>query len=481
MEYEAVIGMEIHAELETETKLFCGCSTRFGAEPNTQTCPVCLGLPGVLSVTNRRAFEQSVKVAIALNCEIARDTHFDRKNYYYPDLPKNFQTSQLYRNLGTGGHVEIFTEEQGFSRVGIWNVHLEEDAGKLEHSETPGEDYTLVDLNRAGTPLLEIVSAPDMRTAEEVEAYMKTVRNTLLYLGVCDCKIEQGSLRFEAGISVRPVGQESYNPRVEVKNLGSITAVLRAVAYEVERQTEVFRSGGTTAQETRLWDDARRRTEVMRTKESAQDYRYFPEPDLPPFRIAEERLSELTAEIPELPTARRRRFMETMGLSPYDAGVLTDERAVGDYFEKVATVCGSPKSAANWVANTVMAALNERRIAIGDFSLKPEALGELIRVVEDGKIGVNVARDKVFPAMIESGRSAEAIIEEQGLAQISDAGALEAVVRKVVEANPTSVEAWRAGNKKALNALIGPVMRETQGKANPQVVRQLLEKALAGA
>ena len=478
MEYEAVIGMEIHAELETETKLFCGCSTRFGAEPNTQTCPVCLGLPGVLPVTNRRGFEQAVKVAIALECEIARDTHFDRKNYYYPDLPKNFQTSQLYRNLGTGGHVEIFTEEQGFSRVGIWNVHLEEDAGKLVHSETPGEDYTLVDLNRAGTPLLEIVSAPDMRTSEEVEAYMKTVRNTLLYLGVCDCKIEQGSLRFEAGISVRPVGQETYNPRVEVKNLGSITAVLRAVAYEIERQTEVLRSGGMTAQETRLWDDARRRTEVMRTKESAQDYRYFPEPDLPPFHVTEERLAELAGEVPELPTARRRRLMEAMGLSAYDAGVLTDDRDLADYFEKVAGTCGSPKTAVNWVANTVMAALHERRIAVGEFALAPEALGELIHAVEEGKIGVNVARDKVFPGMVETGKSAAAIVEEQGLAQISDSGALEAVVRKVVEDNPASVEAWRAGNRKALNALIGPVMRETRGKANPQVVRELIEQIL---
>ena len=477
MEYEAVIGMEIHAELETETKLFCGCSARFGGEPNTQTCPVCLGLPGSLPVMNRKAFDYAVIAALALNCEITRDLDFDRKNYYYPDLPKNYQISQLYNNIGTNGYVDIPTDS-GPARVGIWNVHLEEDAGKLTHSETPGEDYSLVDLNRTGRPLLEIVSAPDMRTLDQIEAYMKSIRNILLYLGISDCKIQEGSLRFEAGISVRPKGQQEHNPRVEVKNLGSITAAVRAAAYEIERQTEALRSGGTTSQETRLWDDGLRRTEVMRSKEDAQDYRYFPEPDLPRFRIEEDHLAALRALIPELPVARRERFMSRMGLSAYDAGVLTEDREVADYFERVAAACGAPKSAANWVANTVMAALNERRMTIAEFPVAPEALGELVRMVEDGQVSVGVARDEVFAEMLASGASPGEIVKAKGLTQISDESALEEIVRRVVAGNQTSVEAWQGGKKQALNALIGPVMRETRGKANPQVVRALLAKVM---
>ncbi len=477
MEYEAVIGMEIHAELDTQTKLFCGCSTRFGAEPNTQTCPVCLGLPGSLPVLNRKAFEYAVKTALALKCKIARDLDFDRKNYYYPDLPKNFQISQLYRNIGTEGEVEI-ASGGGWKRVGIWNVHLEEDAGKLVHSETPGTDYTLVDLNRAGRPLLEIVSAPDMRTVEDVEAYMKTVRNTLLYLGVSNCKIEQGSIRFEAGVSVKPKDSEKLGPRVEIKNLGSITAVTRAVEYEIARQTEVLRQGGRNAQETRLWNDNAKRTEVMRAKEHAHDYRYFPEPDLPACSISEEELKAFSEQIPELPAARRRRFVEALGLPEYDAGVLTDDRGVADYYENVARLCGSAKSAANWVANSALAVLNERRIEIGEFPVPAERLAELVSLVDKGTISVAAGRE-VFAEMLASGKPAGQIVQDRGLSQISDAGALEGIVRKIVAANPSSVADWKAGKAKALNALIGPVMRETRGKANPAVARELLEKIMS--
>ena len=477
MQYEAVIGMEIHAELKTESKLFCACSAAFGAEPNAHTCPVCLGMPGTLPVMNRAAFDHAVKAAVALNCRVARRLHFDRKNYYYPDLPKNYQISQLYENIGTDGWLEIPLGGE-YKRVGIWNVHLEEDAGKLLHSDSPGEDYSLVDLNRAGVPLLEIVSAPDMRTCEEAEAYMKTVRNLLLCLGVSDCKIEEGSLRFEAGVSVRPKGEGAFGPRAEIKNLGSITAVLRAVEYEIARQTKTLEAGGQNEQETRLWNDALRRTERMRGKEHAHDYRYFPEPDLAPFSIAEERLEAMQAEIPELPVPRRQRFEREMGLSGYDAGVLTEDRALADYFEATAAECGSPKAAANWVANTVMGHLNEQRAAVADFPLPPAALAELVRIVENGTISVAVGRE-VFAEMLQSGASASQIVESKGLAQISDESALEEIVRRVVDqASEKILQDWKDGKQKALNALIGPVMRETKGKANPRVVKELLERTL---
>jgi len=479
MDYEAVIGIEIHAELETESKLFCGCSTRFGAEPNTQTCPVCLGLPGVLPVMNRRAFEYAVKAALALNCSIARDLNFDRKNYYYPDLPKNYQISQLYKNIGIDGYVDVPAGDR-LKRVSIWNVHLEEDAGKLVHSEAPGEPFSLVDLNRTGTPLLEIVSGPDMRNVDELEGYVKTIRNVLLYLGVSDCKIQEGSLRFEPGVSVKPADADKLGPRAEIKNVGSVTAALRAVQFEIARQTQVLQEGGTNSQETRLWNDALRRTEPMRSKESAHDYRYFPEPYLVPFHIAEGEMERLRNEIPELAVAKRQRFIEQLGLSAYDAGVLTEDRGVADFFEQVVEVCGSPKGAANWVANNVSAVLNERQTAISDFPIRPDRLGRLVRMIEDGKISVAAGR-QVFSAMLESEENPDRLVESMGLTQVSDASALEGLVGKVVFENPATVADWKAGKKKALNALIGPVMRETRGKANPQIVRQLLEKALDAA
>ena len=476
MEYEAVIGMEIHAELDTESKLFCGCSTRFGAEPNTQTCPVCLGMPGVLPVMNQRAFDLAVKAALALDCQITLDLNFDRKNYYYPDLPKNFQISQLHRNIGVAGQVAVPTDDR-LKCVGIWNVHLEEDAGKLIHSDTPGDNYSLVDLNRTGVPLLEIVSAPDMRSMDELEAYMKTVRNILLYVGVSDCKIQEGSLRFEPGVSVKPAEQDELGPRVEIKNVGSITMVLRSVEYEIHRQTRVLQEGGANRQETRLWNDALKRTEPMRTKESAQDYRYFPEPDLAPFRITDADLQRLSAEIPELPVARRERFIQDLGLSAYDAGVLTDDRPLAEYFEAVVAQGASAKSAANWVANSVNAALNEQRTSIEAFPIAPVRLGKLVRLIDDGKISVAAGRE-VFAEMMGSDKGPDAIVEEKGLSQISDASAIKGIVSKVVAGSPQIVADWKAGKKKALNALIGPVMRETRGKANPQVLRQLLQKAL---
>ena len=478
MAYEAVIGLETHAELLTQTKMFCGCSTTFGSDPNTQTCPVCIGMPGVLPVVNQRAFEYGLLVALALQCEIAETTEFDRKNYYYPDLPKNYQISQNHNSIGTGGYLDIQVGDEA-KRVGMDNVHLEEDAGKLVHPEGPNVDYSLVDLNRAGTPLLEIVTKPDMRSSAEAEAYMHQLRDVLLYLGVCDCKIEEGRLRFEVSVSVRPKGQTKLGNRVEVKNVASIKAVVRATEHEIERQIKMLEGRGVVAQETRLWNDDLGQTERMRSKEEAQDYRYFPEPDLVPAHVTQETLAGLREALPELPLRRRMRLMADQGLSAYDAGVLTADRRVADWYEECVGIVGDPKTVSNWVTNDVLRELKDRGIGVDEFKVTPQMLTDLLKLQSNGKISHANAR-KVFADMAETGEPPEAVVAAKGLTQVSDEGELLDVVRKVIAANPKPADDVRNGKKKAISFLMGQVMRETKGQADPKMVGQLFQKELMG-
>ncbi|MBI4007315.1 MAG: Asp-tRNA(Asn)/Glu-tRNA(Gln) amidotransferase subunit GatB [Planctomycetes bacterium] len=479
MEYEIVIGLETHAELSTETKLFCGCSTKFGAEPNTQVCPICLGMPGVLPVMNKKAFEYALKAALALNCEIKQFTNFDRKGYYYPDLPKNYQISQNYLNLGTNGYIDlrINPPQADKKRVSIHNVHLEEEAGKLIHPETTGADFSLVDFNRAGVPLLEIVSNPDMRSLDEVESYMETLRNVLLYIEVSDCKMQEGSLRFEASVSLRKKGEERLGHRVEIKNLNSMKAVLKVLDFEIKRQTELLNSGSVVERETRLWDDVLERSERMRSKEEAHDYRYFPEPDLVPVLIDAAWIAEIKRTIPELPVARYERFVEEYCLSNYDARVLTDEKAVADYFEQCVKIYNSPKTISNWITNDVLRERKEKGFDIYSFVVTPARLVELVKMVDEGKVNLLTARE-IFAEMIETGQTANRIVEEKGLIQISDERVIEEVVKRVVESNPNTVADYRRGKKNAFGFLIGQIMRETKGKANPRVVSEILRTFL---
>ena len=472
MEYETVIGLETHAELLTDSKLWCSCSTRFGAEPNTQTCPVCLGMPGVLPVLNRRALELSLRAALALNCRINRPTFFDRKNYYYPDLPKNYQISQNYCNLGEKGHLDIQVNGD-VRRVGIHNVHLEEDAGKNVHADHPGADYSLVDLNRAGTPLLEIVTAPDMRSVEEADAFMQGLRRLLLYAEVSDCKMQEGSLRFEASISTRPAGSAELGTRVEIKNLNSMKAVRGALEYEVKRQRSVLGDGRPVEQETRLWDEERGRTARMRSKEEAQDYRYFPEPDLLPVEITDLVLDRVTATVPELPLRRRTRFIEQYGLSEYNASVLTDSKDAADYYEACVAECEAPETAANWIMNEVLRVVKEQDVSLSEFQIPPARLGGLVRLLDEGTINASVARD-IMDKMMETGKDAATLVEEEGAEQIGEESELEPVIEQVIEENPGPVQDYLEGKKQAIGPLVGQVMRQTQGKADPKLARQML-------
>jgi len=476
MDYEVVIGLETHAQLNTSSKLFCGCSMIFGAPPNSQTCPVCIGMPGVLPVMNKAAVEKVARIALAMHCTIDRSTYMDRKSYYYPDLPKNYQISQSHSNLGSDGYVDIqFNGET--KRIGIDNVHLEEDAGKLIHPEGRNVAYTMVDLNRTGTPLAEIVTRPDMRSIDEAHAYMEQLQSMLLYLDASDCKMQEGSLRFEASISLRPRGQKEYGSRVEIKNLNSMKAVVKSLEYEVQRQTQVLSGGGTVYQETRLWDDIAGGTALMRRKETAQDYRYFPEPDLHTIHISDEWLEVIRASLPELAHERRRRFIETYKLPEYDAGVLVVDKGVADYFEKAASIVGDPKAAANFLMTEVLRELKERKTDIGSFSVSPERVAELLILVKDAVISYNIAKE-VFIAMIETGRPAGVIVEQKGLKQISDTSELEAVITQALDENPAAVSDLKQGKKQALGFLVGQIMRKTKGKANPQVIHKILSEKM---
>ncbi len=476
--YEPVIGLEVHAQLLTATKVFCGCSTRFGAPPNTNTCPVCLGLPGALPVMNRRALELAVKAALALHLELRPMSRFARKNYFYPDLTKGYQISQYELPLAEHGWLEI--ELDGAKkRIGITRLHMEEDAGKSMHEGFPeSATKSYIDFNRCGTPLVEIVSEPDLRTPAEAYAYLNTLRQVLLYTEVSDCNMEEGSLRCDANVSVRVRGAEKFGQKVEVKNLNSFRYLQRALEYEIRRQVEAIESGARIEQETRLWNVSAGRTEAMRSKEFAHDYRYFPEPDLLPVRVTPEMKEKIRGGMPELPDARRARFESQYGLSTYDAGVLTDSRALADYFEATAKAGAQPKAAANWISTELLRRLNESGKEIGASPVAPGALAALIAEIEAGRITAASGK-KVFAGMFESGRSAKEIIATDGLATLSDAGEIERVAREIIEKNPDNVAKFRAGNEGVFKFFVGQVMRATRGQADPQAVNDTLRRLLA--
>jgi aspartyl-tRNA(Asn)/glutamyl-tRNA(Gln) amidotransferase subunit B len=474
MEYEAVIGLEIHAELLTASKIFCGCATTFGAPPNTQVCEVCLGMPGSLPVLNRKAVEFALKMALATDCRVNAASVFARKNYFYPDLPKGYQISQYELPLAEHGHLDIRVNGAA-RRIGITRIHLEEDAGKLIHSEH--RPVSFVDFNRTGVPLIEIVSEPDMRTPEEAVEYFKGLRNILLYLGVCDGNMEEGSLRCDANISLRPVGRSEFGTRTELKNMNSFRFVKQALEYEIKRQRALLAAGKEIVQETRLWDPAQNQTVSMRGKEEAHDYRYFPDPDLVPVKIDDQWLESLRAALPELPTAKGQRFQEQYGLPAYDAEVLTGDKALADYFEACVKEFPHPKQVSNWIMVELLRELKTADAGIAACPVNPGALGKLLALVEKGTISGSLAK-KVFEEMWASGQDPEAIVKEKGLAQISDAGALEAVAQEIIAAHPKEVADYRAGKTKVMGFFVGQLMRKTKGQANPQLANEIFQRLL---
>jgi aspartyl-tRNA(Asn)/glutamyl-tRNA(Gln) amidotransferase subunit B len=473
--YEPVIGLEVHVQLLTQTKIFCGCRNRFGDEPNTNVCPVCLGLPGALPVLSRQAVALALRAAVATQCTVHERSLFARKNYFYPDLPKGYQISQYDRPLATGGHLEV-AAGGALRRVRIHRIHMEEDAGKLLHEGHPwSAEKSGVDYNRSGVPLIEVVSEPDIRSAEEAHGYLAALRAVLLYAGVSDGNMEEGSLRCDANVSVRRRGEERLGTRAEVKNLNSFRNVARAIDHEVARQAAVLEAGGTVVQETRLWNADRGETAALRSKEEAHDYRYFPEPDLPPLVVRPEWLEEVRRSLPELPPQKRARFVAEYGLPEYDAGVLTASRAIADYFEAVARESGSPKAASNWVMTEVL-----RKLKDADAVPLPAGhLAALVRMVDEGKVSGRTAKD-VFERMWTSGEAPAAIVASEGLSQVSDEAALQEAVDAVVAQSQEQVATYRAGKAATLGWFVGQVMRRTGGKANPQVVQALLKKALDG-
>ncbi len=474
--YETVIGLEVHVELHTKSKIFCGCSTSFGAPPNTHTCPVCLGHPGVLPVLNRQAVEYAMKAAMAINCEIAEWCKFDRKNYFYPDSPKAYQISQYDQPVGQNGWIDI--EVNGKTkRIGITRLHLEEDAGKLTHID--GGLGSLVDLNRVGTPLVEIVSEPDIRSPEEAKAYLEKLRAIMQYCDVSDVKMEEGSLRCDANISIRPYGQEKFGTRAELKNMNSFRGVQRGLEYEELRQADILDGGGEVVQETRRWDESQGKTFSMRGKEEAHDYRYFPDPDLVRLHIDDEWKARVRASIPELPDARQARYIEQYGLSSYDAGVLTASMKLSDFFEESLKHTSDAKASANWIMGDLLGYLNANNLELDGVQITGQGLGEMIQLIEKGTISTKIAKT-VFKSMLETGKSPQKIVEEQGLVQISDEGAILAIVDSIIAANPQSVEDFRGGKDKAIGFLVGQIMKETKGKANPGLVNKLLMDRLKG-
>jgi len=475
MEYEPVIGLEVHAQLLTESKIFCGCSTRFGVAPNRNTCCICLGMPGVLPVLNRKVVEFAMKMALATHCRINPFNIFARKNYFYPDLPKGYQISQYAEPLAEDGYIDM-DMNGARKRVGIIRIHLEEDAGKLVHDEHYPSSY--VDFNRTGVPLIEIVSAPDMRSAEEAEVYLRRLHEILIYLGICDGNMEEGSFRCDANVSIRPRGEEKFGTRAELKNMNSFRNVRRALEYEIKRQQYVLESGGQVVQETRLWNDPQGVTHPMRSKEEAHDYRYFPDPDLIRVEISGEWIGDVRDHLPELPLAKRERFVRQYEIPLYDAQVLTASRALADFFEAAVKECGKPKTTSNWVMGDFLAHLNLERKDMADSPVTPRTLGEMIGMIEDGTISGKIAKE-VFEEMWASGKSPRQIVEEKGLVQITDTASLEKAIDEVMKANPAQLEQYRGGKDKLFGFFVGQTMKMTKGKANPALLNELLRKKLS--
>ena len=472
--YEVVIGLEVHAQLKTKSKIFAPDGTEFGQEPNTQTSPITLGMPGVLPVLNKEAVNMGILTGLALNCQIPERCKFDRKQYFYPDLPKGYQISQYDEPICVNGYLEI-----GGKKIGITRAHLEEDAGKLVHAGADGlagSSYSLVDLNRAGTPLLEIVSEPDMRSSAEARAYMEELRNIVRYIGVCDGNLEEGSMRCDANISIMPKGSDKFGTRAEIKNVNSFSALQRAIEYEIDRQIEIVEEGGEVVQETRLWDDNTKETRSMRGKEDAHDYRYFPEPDLKPLVISREWVQEIKDKMPELPAQKRARY-QSLGLSEYDANVVVEQMELALFFDRVLELGANAKTAVNFIMGEIAAYLKEEKLELAQTKLTPENLAELISLIEKGTISNNIGKQIIID-MMQTGKAASKIVEEKGLSQITDESAIKEIVQKVVDANPNQVAAYKGGKVQLFGFFVGQVMKETKGRANPKTVNELLKELL---
>ena len=474
-EYETVIGLEVHVELATKTKIFCGCSTAFGGAPNTHTCPVCTGMPGSLPVLNKKVVEYAAAVGLATNCNITKDCKFDRKNYFYPDNPQNYQISQLYLPICRDGHVDIELEDGTVKPARIHEIHMEEDAGKLVHDDWSGE--SLVDFNRSGVPLIEIVSEPDMRSAKEVIAYLEKLRLIIQYLGASDCKLQEGSMRADVNLSVREVGTAEFGTRTETKNLNSFSAIERAIEAEKNRQIDLIESGEKVVQETRRWNDDKEYSYAMRSKEDAQDYRYFPDPDLVPIHISDEWLEEIRSRQPEFKTEKMKRYKEEFGIPDYDIEILTDSKKLADIFEQTTAICNNPKKVSNWLMVETMRIIKEKSMDVSDISFSPANLAALIKLTDDGSINSSVAKE-VFEKIFDEDIDPVKYVEENGLKQVNDEGALKKTVEDVIAANPQSVEDYRSGKEKAIGFLVGQTMKAMKGKANPAMVNDMLKELL---
>ena len=473
-DYEVVIGLEVHAELSTKTKIFCSCPTAFGAAPNTHTCPICMAMPGTLPVLNEKVVEYAVKAGLATNCEISRNSKNDRKNYFYPDLPKAYQISQFDKPLCEHGYVEIDTKE-GKKKIRITRIHIEEDAGKLNHDEFGGG--SLVDLNRAGVPLIETVSEPDIRSAEEAESYLRKLKSIFEYIEVSDCKMQEGSLRADVNVSVKKKTDTKLGTRTEMKNMNSFRSIVRAIEYEVDRQIDILEDGGTITQETLRWDDVSGKTFPMRDKEDAQDYRYFPDPDLVAIKLSEEYIQNIKDNLPELPESRKQRYLEEYNLSEKDAKLLTSSKYLSDLFEGAVKVCNNPKAVNNWIISDISRILNETETEPISIPFDSNQLGKLVILIDKGTISSSIGK-KVLVELFENPRDPEDIIKEKGWIQISDEGAIKEVVTKIIEANPQSVADYKAGKERALGFLVGQAMKETKGKANPQMLNKMFTEEL---
>ena len=469
-DYEMVMGLEVHAELSTKTKIFCSCPTEFGGEPNTHTCPICMAMPGTLPVLNEKVVEYAVKAGLATNCEISRDSKNDRKNYFYPDLPKAYQISQFDKPLCEHGYIEIEDDEGNPKKIRLTRIHIEEDAGKLNHNEFGGG--SLVDLNRAGVPLIEIVSEPDLRSSGEAERYLKKLKSILEYIEVSDCKMQEGSLRADVNVSVRKKGSDKLGTRTEMKNMNSFKAITRAIEYEAERQADVIEDGGKIDQETLRWDDVSGKTFSMRDKEDAQDYRYFPDPDLVAIRLSEEYIENIKNNLPELPESRKARYMDEFKLSEKDSNLLTASKYLSNFFEEAEEICKNAKAVANWILSDISRILNEKEMEAEEIPFTGKELAKLVELIEKGTISSAIGK-KVITELFENSKDPEEIIKEKGWIQISDEGAIKEVVMKVLENNPQSVSDYKAGKDKALGFLVGQAMKETKGKANPQMLNKM--------